>query len=114
MSGQQPASVHLRRLVPLIAVLGLLWTRRGLGGGPVPDHPPSARLRRPTRRPLHKRRVPRAGCPIAGCGHTLTAADDQRPHRRLRPVTPAPSPKPRQKPHQSHKPGARSLPLSST
>ena len=42
MSDQQPASMHLRRLLPLIAVVGLLGPGAAAAGTPAPDQSPGA------------------------------------------------------------------------
>ena len=55
MSGQQPASVHLRRLVPLIAVVGLLGPGAAVAGVPAPDQPPGTASRCPIRHPWRTR-----------------------------------------------------------
>jgi hypothetical protein len=96
MSGQQPANVHLRRLLPLIAVVGLLGPGTALAANPSPDHPPAATAPAPDPAPVRKATVRQAPARAPAAVIQLTA---EAPPHVLRPVTPAPSPKPRKQAH---------------
>ena len=65
MSGLEPASVHLRRLVPLIAVAVVLGPGSALAAGPAPDQPPTASTLAPDPAPVtHNVRTPEAVTPL--------------------------------------------------
>ena len=79
MSGLGPANVHLRRLLPLIAVSVALGPGVASAAGPAPDQPPAGRTLAPDPAPVTRElRTPAAVTPL-----TVEA-----PKRVLRPVTP--------------------------
>ena len=93
MGDPHPASVHLRRLLPLIAVVGLLAPGAASAASPVPDRPPASAALAPDPAPVeHSVRAPLAVTPLIV----------EAPHRTIvqKPViarTPAP---PKPKPHR--------------
>ena len=65
MGDPHPASVHLRRLLPLIAVVGLLAPGAAQGGEPAPDRPPASTALAPDPAPVeHSVRAPLAVTPL--------------------------------------------------
>ncbi len=66
MSGQRPARMHLRRLLPLIAVAGLLGPGPAAAGTPAPDHPPGTAAPSPDPAPVRQAatRKPTAVTPL--------------------------------------------------
>jgi hypothetical protein len=106
MSDPYPASVHLRRILPLIAVVGLLAPGAATAGNPAPDQPPESAALAPDPAPVeHGVRAPLAVTP-------LIVEAPRRPVIVQSPVVPrTPVPPKRHKPAPAHHVVKRAAPI---